>query len=87
MADPVFAAQVSQRRGELVAEVTGQLTTLSSDAVQVLRECLAADKPSDRMRAAHLILTLASRFRSDTELEARLVEIEARLNPSTGEAA
>jgi hypothetical protein len=79
MADGDFAARVSQRRGETVAEVTGQLTSMGNDALEVLRDCLAAEKPADRLRAAHLLLTLMARFRHETELEDRLATIERQL--------
>jgi hypothetical protein len=83
MADPAFASEVSRRRGQIVAELTGKLTTLGADAVEVLRDCLHAEKPSDQIRAAHLILSLLAKFRSDSEHEARLTELErlAGLSP------
>jgi hypothetical protein len=76
MADPAFASEVSRRRGQIVAELTGKLTTLGAEAVEVLRDCLHAEKPSDQIRAAHLILSLQAKFRSDSEHEARLAELE-----------
>jgi hypothetical protein len=90
MADQEFARRVSTRRGERVAEVTGRLMSASVDAVQVLHEqCLGAEKPADRLRAASLLLSLGLKFRNEHELEDRLRELEARVglaDASTGEA-
>ncbi|MGI8756163.1 MAG: hypothetical protein ACR2MB_09935 [Acidimicrobiales bacterium] len=79
MSDPEFAARVSQRRGERVSEITGALTTMSRDALEVLRETMAEGRAADRLRAAHLTLTLMSKFRSETEMEQRLASIERQL--------
>lgn len=79
MSDPNFAARVSQRRGERVSEITGALTTMSREAIDVLRETMADGRPGDRLRAAHLTLTLMSKFRNETEMEQRLASIERQL--------
>jgi hypothetical protein len=79
MSEPEFAARVSQRRGERVSEITGALTTMSHDAIDVLRETMADGKPGDQLRAAHLTLTLMSKFRSETEMEQRLASVERQL--------
>lgn len=79
MSDPEFAACVSQRRGERVSEITGALTTMSRDAIDVLRAIMADGKPGDQLRAAHLTLTLMSKFRSEIEMEQRLASVEHQL--------
>ncbi len=79
MADPRFAADVSIRRGEHVAAVAGQLVGAGTDAIDVLRGCLAADSPAVRLRAAHLVLTLGTQLRHANELEDRLIALEAGL--------
>lgn len=78
MGDPQFAAEVSVRRGEQVATVTGQLVTAGVDAVEALRECLRSDSEAVRLRAAHLILTVGTQLRHAHELEERLRALEAR---------
>jgi hypothetical protein len=72
MGDPRFAAEVSVRRGEQVATVTGQLVNAGADAVQVLRDSLRSDSEAVRLRAAHLILTVGTQLRHARELEERL---------------
>lgn len=80
MTDPGFVRRVSERRGERVAEVTGQLVSASVDAVRVIREqCLDAERPADRLRAASLLLTLGLKFRHEHELEERLRNVEERV--------
>lgn len=79
MSDPAFAAQVSQRRGERVSQITGALTTMSDDALEVLRETMVEGSVSERLRAAQLTLTLMAKFRSETEMEQRLAAIERQL--------
>jgi hypothetical protein len=78
MADAAFARRVSERRGERVAEVTGQLVTASSDAVRVLHEqCIGGERAADQLRAASLLLSLGLKFRREHDLEARLQHLEA----------
>ena len=80
MTDQEFVRRVSDRRGERVAEVTGKLVSASSDAVRVIHEqCLEAERPADRLRAAQLLLSLSVRFRHEHELEERLRAVEGRI--------
>ena len=86
MANRDFARRVSRRRGERVQAIAGQLTALAEDAVTTVREVLAsADRDADRLRAAHMVLTLLGRFRADTDLEDRLNELEHHLGDPTGQ--
>ena len=77
--DADFHARVSRRRGERVAQVTGALTAMSTEALQVLRECMAEGRAADRLRAAQLTLVLMSRLRHETEIEERLAALERQL--------
>lgn len=79
MEDPEFRARVSRRRGERVAQVTGALTDMSTEALQVLRDCMAEERPADRLRAAQLVLVMMSRLRHETEIEDRLAAVERLL--------
>lgn len=79
MEDPEFRARVSRRRGERVAQVTGALTAMSAEALQVLRDCMAEERPADRLRAAQLVLVMMSRLRHETEIEDRLAAVERLL--------
>lgn len=62
-----------------MSQVTGQLVNMAAEAVAVLRVHLHQGRPADRVRAAHLVLTVGARLRHETELEVRLAEIERRL--------
>ena len=78
MRDPGFSRRLADRRGDRLSEVTGLLLDATTDAVAVIRrECLEAEKASDRLRAASLLLTMASRLRDRLDVEARLSEVEA----------
>ncbi len=84
MADPDFAAEVSRRRGERVAGIAGQLVSIGPDAIEVIRDCMAADTAGVRLRAAQLALALGVQFRHAQELEARLVVLETARTPEGG---
>lgn len=76
--DPAFSRRLADRRGDRLSEVTGLLLDATTDAVAVIRrECLEAEKSSDRLRAAGLLLTMASRLSDRLDVEARLSEVEA----------
>jgi hypothetical protein len=84
MGDPRFAAEVSVRRGEQVATVSGLLVNAGADAVQVLSDSLRSDSEAVRLRAAHLILTVGTQLRHAHELEERLGALEARRLTAAG---
>ena len=80
MSDPEFAARVSRRRGDVVAELAGRLTGLTEDAITAIGEVLMSGTPGDRLRAARLVITGVVALRRDGELEDRLREIEDELD-------
>lgn len=82
MADPMFAGEVSRRRGERAAALAGQLVSTGAEAVDVLRDCLDSDNDGVRLRAAQLVLGLGNQFRHATELEARLAALESAADRS-----
>lgn len=84
MEAPDFAARVSKRRGERVAQVTGSLTAMSDDALGVLRSVMVEGTTPERLRAAQVTLTLMVRLRHDTEIEERLAAVERRLDDEGG---
>ncbi len=86
MTDPDFAAAVSRRRAERVSEITGALVSLSARALRTLEECLDAERPGDRIRAAQVVLASVHRYREATEFEARLTELEGASTSSAGKA-
>ena len=77
MTDPSFAAELARRRAMRVSDVTGRLLSVSGRAVQVLVELLDSQVTGERLRSAELILNLGRRFRSDSDVDARLVALEA----------
>jgi hypothetical protein len=80
MADSAFSRRVSERRNEWVSQVTGELVASGPDAVLAIRrELVDAERPSDRLRAATMLLTLGHRFREQYELNNRIRLIEERL--------
>lgn len=81
MTDPDFAAAVSARRREHVSQVTGLLLEMGQGALEVLRDVVTQDdfEIHPRLRAAELIFGLSRRYRADTELEARVAELERQL--------
>lgn len=76
MQSPEFAAAVHQRRAQRMGEVTGVLVRLAHRAVAALEECLDADRPSDQIRAAQVVLGQLHRFRDQVDLDERLRELE-----------
>jgi hypothetical protein len=52
---------------------------MSTEALQVLRDCMAEERPADRLRAAQLVLVMMSRLRHETEIEDRLAAVERLL--------
>lgn len=86
MADEEFARRVSTARAERVAAVTGRLTEVAFEAVDTLREGLSAPRSVDQIRAAHEILVLGLRYRSDHELEGRLAAVEQQLKAKEPES-
>ncbi len=76
MSDPQFAALVYQRRGQRAAEITGVLVGLARRAVDTLADCLDAQRPADRIRAAQVVLGELHRFRDQLDLEERIRSLE-----------
>jgi transposase len=84
MTDPAFAALVSMRRGQRVAEVTGVLVGLAGRAVATLQDCLDAERPADRIKAAQVVLWELHRFRDQIDFEERLRQLEDAAAESDG---
>jgi hypothetical protein len=83
MNDPEFAAAVSGRRRDRVAQVGGRLISTSDRAVDVLREALDDADPKVSLRAASLVLDHGHRFHQGDEareLGRRQDDLEQRLH-------
>jgi len=85
MADPGFAVLVSQLRGQRVTEVTGVLVGVARRAVETLQDCLVSGRPSDRIRAAQVLLGELHRFRDQVDLEDRIRQLEEAADRDGGE--
>ena len=86
MENPVFARRVTEQRNRRTSQITGLLADVGAEAVGVIRQALSADKGSDRLRAAHLTLTMLLKFTNSQELEERVAELE-RLSAVTNLSA
>jgi hypothetical protein len=75
--NPAFAAALSARKAERVAEAAGMLGEASIKAVATMEECLSAPKEADRLRAAGQIVSSLVRLRAESELEATIEELRA----------
>lgn len=75
-ADPAFAAELGRRRAAHVSQIAGTLLTAAPRAVAVILECLDAERPADRLRAADLLLAQTRRFLTDSDVLARLAALE-----------
>lgn len=82
MAEPAFVSELARRRAMRVSDIAGRLLWSSERALGVLEECLDADRPADRLRAAELILTMTRRFRTEVDTDARLVALESPAAPA-----
>jgi hypothetical protein len=82
MSDAHFATEVSRRRAEQVAALTGRLLGASHNAIDVLRNCMDAESDAVRLRAAQLVLTLGAQLRHSQEFEERLAALEAERSPA-----
>lgn len=80
MQDPVFRDRVSRRRGERIAELTGQLADLGGAAIGVIRESLEAGESAARLRAAQMALSHVVRYHHTTEIEALSRKVLERLD-------
>lgn len=87
--EPEFKQKVSEIRGSMVAQVSGQLVDAGTEAVRTLRSLLTAESESVRLAASKAVLELGAKFRESTELEERIKALEEakewlQQNGSTG---
>ncbi len=79
--DPVYRSAISSLRGQMTSEATGRIVVAMTEAADTLRELLAAKSEAVRLAAARAILELAGSLRAGTEVEERLLRLEASLGP------
>ena len=83
--DVIFADEVDDARASMLTEAAGLLAAATTTAARRLAEIAEDSEPRYALPAARSILDLASRYRSDTELETRLaaLEVAVALRPSS----
>ena len=76
---PTFRSRVAEHRGEMVGRALGCLSDAMTAAAGVLIELLTHGDANVRHKAARSVLELALKVREQTDLEERLVALEATL--------
>ena len=84
--DTDFQRQLSQLRGQMQARAMGALARIASDAVDTLEVLIGEDSPPTvRLGASRAILDLGARLREATEIEERVVALEAAVSERRSE--
>jgi hypothetical protein len=81
--DPAFRTAVSQACGAMLSQAIGLLAASAVEAVSTLKEALADEDASVRIRAARSVLELGQRLRQQLEFEERLFNLETRRGLTT----
>jgi hypothetical protein len=77
MTDEAFATRVAERRGELLAVVTGQALSRSERALEVLFEIAdSAKDPKYRVSAALGLISASLRLRRETDLAHEIASLK-----------
>lgn len=76
MGDLTFRRRVSQVRGRLVDEACGQAAAALAGAVATLVDLLDSSVDAVRLGAASRLIDCSLRLREQSELEARVAELE-----------
>ena len=79
MTKPKFRARIRALRNEAFGEAMGLFAGGLANAVRALNGLVLSSDPDVRHRAAVKVAELASRFRQDEDLAARLEQLEAKL--------
>ena len=79
MAEPSFARLVAERRKEQVVAVAGRVSSLTTDALTAVEDCLSDESSRTRLAAAKLLLEWSFRLRRDEDLDLRVAEIRQHL--------
>lgn len=85
MSDVGFARRVADRRGEQVVAIAGRISSLTSEAVDAVRECLSDPSARTRLAAARLLLDWAWKFRRGEDLALAVAEIRQHLGLGDGD--
>ena len=85
VADPTFARLVDDRRREHLSAVTARLAGLAPRAIEAIETCLDEGRPTDRLRASQLVLSMTLRFAHLQQLAADVADIKRELAAMKGE--
>ena len=81
--DPAFAARLGDLRADMLARAAAMLTAAAVEAVRTLADLLKpANAPAVRLNAARAILEHGVKLRALVEVEARLQDLEDRVEES-----
>ena len=81
--DPAFAARLGDLRADMLARAAAMLTAAAVEAVRTLADLLKpANAPAVRLNAARAILEHGVKLRALVEVEARLQDLEDRVEKS-----
>ena len=78
--------QIAAAQSETVARTAAQLTAAGTAAVATLVELLSARAETVRLGAAKAILELATSYRENEQLEARIAALEAQAADQAAQA-
>jgi len=78
MSEPEFAAEVNERRREMLSMATGQFNAALDDAVATIVDCMHAENDGVRLRAAREVLDLGSRLTDRVELDDLVRRLDAQ---------
>ncbi len=84
LSDPAFKRRVEEARAETLAQTSARLTAVGIAAVRTLLRLLDADSEQVRLAAAKSILDMGVRLREASDHEARIAELQDRLNQLEG---
>lgn len=85
LADPTFCQAVEEARREIIGRAVAKLAAASVRAADALRKLVASEDERVRLAAARWILRLMMQARQHEDLERRVAELEARLEPGRTE--
>lgn len=85
MSEVAFARRVADRRGEQVVAIAGRISSLTFEAIEAVRECLADSDARTRLAAARLLLDWALKFRRGEDLALAVAEIRQHLGLGDGD--
>lgn len=79
MEDTSFARLVAERRKEQVVAVAGRVSSLTTEAITAVEDCLSDESARTRLAAAKLLLEWSFKLRRDEDLDLRVAEIRQHL--------